>query len=45
MVEIGHALSSEEHDPKSLVRQGQLPADAGFDAVRISGHLHSWLDE
>lgn len=45
MVEIGYALSSEEHDPKSLLRQGQLAADAGFETVWISDHFHPWLDD
>lgn len=30
MVEIGYALSSEEHTPNDLVRHAQLAEQAGF---------------
>jgi G6PDH family F420-dependent oxidoreductase len=45
MMELGYALSSEEHGPKELVRQAQLASDAGMGSVWISDHFHPWLDE
>jgi G6PDH family F420-dependent oxidoreductase len=41
----GYFLSCEEHDPRDLVRQARLAAEAGFDALWISDHYHPWLDE
>ncbi|HWH10707.1 MAG TPA: LLM class F420-dependent oxidoreductase [Solirubrobacteraceae bacterium] len=41
---IGYFLSSEEHDPRELVRQARLAEDAGFDGVWISDHFHPWND-
>jgi G6PDH family F420-dependent oxidoreductase len=45
VVQIGYFLSSEEHNPRSLVHQAQLAADAGIQSVWISDHYHPWLDE
>lgn len=45
MTEIGLFLSSEEHDPKSLVAQARRGEEAGFSAVLISDHFHPWIDE
>jgi G6PDH family F420-dependent oxidoreductase len=45
MVEIGYALSSEEHGPKDLVEQARLAEDAGMGSVWISDHFHPWLDD
>jgi G6PDH family F420-dependent oxidoreductase len=44
-VELGYFLSSEEHDPRELVRQARLAADAGMESVCISDHFHPWLEE
>jgi G6PDH family F420-dependent oxidoreductase len=44
-VELGYFLSSEEHDPRELVRQAHLASDAGMASVSISDHYHPWLDE
>ena len=44
MVEIGYALSSEEHHPNDLVRHARLAEEAGFPFALISDHYHPWLD-
>jgi coenzyme F420-dependent glucose-6-phosphate dehydrogenase len=44
MAEIGFTLSSEEHDPRELVRYGAGAEDAGFDFVMVSDHYHPWID-
>jgi G6PDH family F420-dependent oxidoreductase len=44
-VEIGYALSSEEHGPLDLVHQARLAEDAGIGSIWISDHYHPWLDE
>ena len=44
MVEIGYALSSEEHPPRDLVRQAQAAEAAGFTFALISDHFHPWID-
>ena len=41
---IGYTLSSEEHDPLTLVSNARLAEDAGFDFVSISDHFHPWVD-
>ena len=45
MVEIGYALSSEEHTPLDLVRWAELAEKAGFDYALISDHYHPWIDK
>ena len=45
MIEIGYALSSEEHGPTDLLKQAQLAEDAGIESIWISDHFHPWLDE
>ncbi|HEY6480145.1 MAG TPA: TIGR03557 family F420-dependent LLM class oxidoreductase [Streptosporangiaceae bacterium] len=45
MTRFGYFLSSEEHDPREIVRQAQLAEQAGFDGLWISDHYHPWLDE
>src|SRR4051812_20289444 len=44
MVQIGYALSSEEHRPSDLVRHARLAEDAGFPFALISDHFHPWSD-
>jgi len=41
---FGYTLSSEEHDPSSLVANAQAAEAAGFDYVSISDHFHPWID-
>lgn len=44
MPEIGYALSSEEHGPRELVRNGAEAEEAGFDFLMVSDHYHPWTD-
>ena len=44
MVEIGYALSSEEHTPLDLVRWAERAEQAGFGYALISDHYHPWID-
>jgi coenzyme F420-dependent glucose-6-phosphate dehydrogenase len=44
MVELGYALSSEEHAPGDLVRWAELAEQAGFKFALISDHYHPWID-
>ena len=43
MVEIGVALSSEDHGPMELVRQAQMAEAAGFTTSWVSDHYHPWV--
>lgn len=45
MVELGYALSSEEHPPKDLVRYAQRAEEIGFTFALISDHYHPWIDQ
>lgn len=45
MVELGYALSSEEHGPNELVDYAVRAEDAGFDFASISDHYHPWLSQ
>src|SRR5882672_10003779 len=44
MIEIGYALSSEEHAPSDLIDHARLAEDAGFAFALISDHFHPWID-
>jgi coenzyme F420-dependent glucose-6-phosphate dehydrogenase len=44
MVQIGYALSSEEHEPNDLVRNARRAEEAGFTFALISDHYHPWTD-
>lgn len=44
-MEIGYALSSEEHTPADLLRQARMAEEAGMGSIWISDHFHPWLDE
>lgn len=41
---IGYTLSSEEHDPSTLVANARRAESAGFDFVSVSDHFHPWVD-
>ncbi len=43
-MELGYALSSEEHGPNDLVRNAKAAEDAGFTFALISDHYHPWVD-
>jgi G6PDH family F420-dependent oxidoreductase len=43
-MEIGYALSSEEHPPLDLVRNARRAEDAGFPFALVSDHFHPWID-
>jgi coenzyme F420-dependent glucose-6-phosphate dehydrogenase len=43
-VELGYALSSEEHSPSDLVRHARAAEEAGFGFGLISDHIHPWVD-
>jgi coenzyme F420-dependent glucose-6-phosphate dehydrogenase len=43
-VELGYALSSEEHAPADLVRHAQLAEEAGFRFGLVSDHIHPWTN-
>lgn len=42
---IGLFLSSEECDPRELVRQAMLAERYGFDGLWVSDHFHPWNDD
>jgi len=44
MVQLGYALSSEEHRPNDLVRYARAAEAAGFPFALISDHFHPWVD-
>jgi coenzyme F420-dependent glucose-6-phosphate dehydrogenase len=43
-VEIGYALSSEEHRPADLVGFAREAEESGFSFALISDHFHPWTD-
>jgi G6PDH family F420-dependent oxidoreductase len=43
-VELGYALSSEEHRPLDLVRNAVQAEEAGFTFALVSDHFHPWID-
>jgi len=45
MTSFGYTLSSEEHDPSTLVRNATKAEELGFDFVSISDHFHPWVSE
>ena len=43
-MELGYALSSEEHDPLALVENARKAEEAGFAFALVSDHFHPWID-
>jgi coenzyme F420-dependent glucose-6-phosphate dehydrogenase len=43
-MEIGYALSAEEHRPLDLVRYAYGAEQSGFSFALISDHFHPWID-
>jgi coenzyme F420-dependent glucose-6-phosphate dehydrogenase len=43
-MELGYALSSEEHQPLDLVRHARRAEEAGFPFALVSDHFHPWID-
>ena len=44
-MQLGYALSAEEHAPLALVEHARLAEQAGFNFALISDHFHPWIDE
>lgn len=45
MVELGYALSCEEHPPNDLVDYARRAEETGFSFALISDHFHPWIDK
>jgi len=45
MLQLGYALSSEEHSPTELVNFAQQAEVAGFEFAMLSDHFHPWTNE
>jgi coenzyme F420-dependent glucose-6-phosphate dehydrogenase len=43
MINIGYAISSEEHHPSAIVRHAQRAEEVGFTYALISDHFHPWV--
>jgi len=43
VLELGYALSSEEHGPCELVDQARRAEEVGFSFALISDHFHPWV--
>jgi coenzyme F420-dependent glucose-6-phosphate dehydrogenase len=43
-IELGYALSSEEHGPNDLVRNARRAEETDFTFALISDHYHPWVD-
>ena len=44
-MQLGYALSSEEHRPNDLVRHAQRAEEVGFTFALISDHFHPWVGQ
>lgn len=45
MIQLGYALSSEEHDGPTLINNAARAEKAGFSFALISDHFHPWINE
>ena len=45
MIELGYALSSEEHKPNKLIADAQMAERSGFKFLLISDHFHPWVSQ
>ncbi len=43
-MELGYAISSEEHRPLDLVRNAARAEEVGFTFALVSDHFHPWID-
>ena len=43
MVDLGYALSAEEHEPSELVRHAAAAERTGFSFALVSDHFHPWI--
>ena len=43
-MELGYAISSEEHSPLDLVRNAAKAEESGFSFALVSDHFHPWTD-
>ncbi len=43
-LQLGYALSGEEHRPLDLVANGVRAEELGFDFLGVSDHFHPWVD-
>lgn len=43
-MQLGYAISSEEHDPLTLVKWARRAEESGFTFALISDHYHPWVD-
>jgi G6PDH family F420-dependent oxidoreductase len=43
-VQLGYAISSEEHAPRDLVDNATCAEAAGFPFALVSDHFHPWID-
>jgi len=43
-MDLGYAISCEEHPPLDIVRHARRAEEAGFPFALISDHFHPWID-
>jgi coenzyme F420-dependent glucose-6-phosphate dehydrogenase len=45
LIKLGYALSSEEHEPNTLITNAQMAERVGFKFLLISDHFHPWVPQ
>jgi coenzyme F420-dependent glucose-6-phosphate dehydrogenase len=45
MVQLGYAMSCEEHPPNDLVQHARRAEEVGFTFALISDHFHPWISK